>query len=192
MTTATRPIRPKNQKACCIVFCSARPTPATWCWIRSSEPAPRALWQKCWAGISSASSAKRHIARSPKSACRAFASSTARRLQVSTSKRAEPRVPFGQLVERGMLRPGEMLRSMNGRHAAKVRADGTLISDDVRGSIHQVGAALGRRAQLQWLDLLVLQTRRTAGADRPAPPTDTVRTGLTDVTAGACGLTPRH
>ncbi len=63
-------------------------------------------------------------------------------LQVSTSKRAEPRVPFGQLVERGMLRPGEMLRSMNGRHAAKVRADGTLISDDVRGSIHQVGAAL--------------------------------------------------
>ncbi len=63
-------------------------------------------------------------------------------LQVSTSKRSEPRVPFGQLVERGMLRPGEMLRSMNGRHAAKVRADGTLISDDVRGSIHQVGAAL--------------------------------------------------
>ena len=30
-------------------------------------------------------------------------------LQVTTSKRAEPRVPFGQLVERGMLRPGEML-----------------------------------------------------------------------------------
>ena len=30
------------------------------------------------------------------------------------------------------------------------------------------------------------------GADRPAPPTNTVRTGLTDVTAGACGLTPRH
>ena len=32
-------------------------------------------------------------------------------LQVSTSKRAEPRVPFGQLVERGMLRPGEELYS---------------------------------------------------------------------------------
>jgi modification methylase len=30
-------------------------------------------------------------------------------LQVSASKRAEPRVPFGQLVERGMLRPGEEL-----------------------------------------------------------------------------------
>lgn len=63
-------------------------------------------------------------------------------LQVSTSKRAEPRVPFGQLIERGMLRPGEMLTSMNSRHSAKVRADGTLISNDVKGSIHQVGAAL--------------------------------------------------
>ncbi|MFK7744728.1 MAG: site-specific DNA-methyltransferase [Roseobacter sp.] len=63
-------------------------------------------------------------------------------LQVSVSKRAEPRVAFGVLVERGMLRPGEELFSMNNRHKAKVRADGTLIGDDVKGSIHQVGAAL--------------------------------------------------
>ena len=63
-------------------------------------------------------------------------------LQVSTSKRAEPRVPFGTLVERGMLRPGEDLWSSNGRHKVKVRADGTLIGHDVKGSIHQVGAAL--------------------------------------------------
>ena len=63
-------------------------------------------------------------------------------LSVTTSKRAEPRVPFGALVERGMLRPGEELWSVNGRHKAKVRADGTLIGHDVKGSIHQVGAAL--------------------------------------------------
>lgn len=62
-------------------------------------------------------------------------------LQTTTSKRAEPRVPFGQLVERGMLRPGEELFSANGRHKAKVRADGTLIAADKKGSIHQVGAA---------------------------------------------------
>ena len=61
-------------------------------------------------------------------------------LEVSASKRSEPRVPFGQLVERGMLRPGEELYSLNGRHKAKVRADGTLIGDDIKGSIHQVGA----------------------------------------------------
>jgi modification methylase len=63
-------------------------------------------------------------------------------LAVSTGKRAEPRVPFGQLVERGMLRPGEELLSLNGRYKAKVRADGTLIGSDIKGSIHQVGAKL--------------------------------------------------
>ncbi|MEL6520030.1 MAG: site-specific DNA-methyltransferase [Pseudomonadota bacterium] len=62
-------------------------------------------------------------------------------LVVSSSKRAEPRVPFGQLVERGLLRPGELLTSPRGQ-TAKVRADGTLVSSDVTGSIHQVGAAL--------------------------------------------------
>ena len=62
-------------------------------------------------------------------------------LEVSQSKRAEPRVPFGQLVERGMLRPGDKLVSPGGK-AAKVRADGTLVADDVKGSIQQVGAAL--------------------------------------------------
>ncbi|MCB0639085.1 MAG: site-specific DNA-methyltransferase, partial [Lewinella sp.] len=62
-------------------------------------------------------------------------------LEVSTSKRAEPRVPFGQVVERGMLRPGEELYSLRGG-IAKVRADGTLIGNDIKGSIHQVGAHL--------------------------------------------------
>ncbi|WP_424941319.1 site-specific DNA-methyltransferase [Aliiroseovarius sp. S253] len=62
-------------------------------------------------------------------------------LTTTPSKRAEPRVPFGQLVERGMLRPGEVLTSPRGK-TAKVRADGTLISGEARGSIHQVGAAL--------------------------------------------------
>ena len=63
-------------------------------------------------------------------------------LEVTQSKRAEPRVPFGQLVERGLLQPGETLESLNGRHKAKVRADGTLISTETKGSIHQVSAAL--------------------------------------------------
>ncbi|MEL6610218.1 MAG: site-specific DNA-methyltransferase [Pseudomonadota bacterium] len=62
-------------------------------------------------------------------------------LQTTRSKRAEPRVPFGQLVERGMLRPGEVLTGPRGQ-TAKVRADGTLVSGDASGSIHQVGAAL--------------------------------------------------
>ncbi len=63
-------------------------------------------------------------------------------LATTRPKRAEPRVAFGQLVERGLLAPGEVLMSANGRHTAKIRADGTLVAPDVRGSIHQVGAAL--------------------------------------------------
>jgi modification methylase len=61
---------------------------------------------------------------------------------ITPPKRSEPRVAFGQLVERGLLAPGEVLTSLNGARQAKVRADGTLIAADVRGSIHQVGAAL--------------------------------------------------
>lgn len=66
---------------------------------------------------------------------------TSESLEVSRSKRAEPRVPFGQLVERGLLEPGDALYSPRDK-VAKVRADGTLIASEVKGSIHQVGAAL--------------------------------------------------
>jgi len=58
------------------------------------------------------------------------------------SKRNAPRVPFGAVVERGLLHPGAVLTDARGRHEAKVRADGTLISSEHRGSIHQVGAAV--------------------------------------------------
>ena len=101
-------------------------------------------------------------------------------LEVSLSRRAEPRVPFGQLVERGMLRPGEALYSQNQRHSARVRADGTLIGNDVKGSIHQVGAQLeGAPSCNGWtywhfkrdgkyipIDLLRQQIRAEMDADR--------------------------
>ncbi len=56
------------------------------------------------------------------------------------SKRALPRVPFGQVVERGMLKPGDVLYDPRRRYSAKVRADGTLVTSDFKGSIHQTGA----------------------------------------------------
>ncbi|MBI3707125.1 MAG: site-specific DNA-methyltransferase [Proteobacteria bacterium] len=63
-------------------------------------------------------------------------------LVAPAEKREEPRIPFGWLVERGLLQPGEVLSDPSGRWTARVRADGTLISADHRGSIHQVGAAV--------------------------------------------------
>lgn len=63
-------------------------------------------------------------------------------LLLTPSRRSEPRVPFGTVVERGLLAPGALLTDVSGRFTAKVRADGTIISAEVRGSIHQVGAAV--------------------------------------------------
>src|SRR5580700_3351906 len=56
------------------------------------------------------------------------------------AKREEPRIPFGTLVERGLLKPGDILVDAARRFSAKVRADGTVISAEARGSIHRVGA----------------------------------------------------
>ncbi len=58
------------------------------------------------------------------------------------SKREEKRIPFGWLVEHGLLEPGTVLHDPNRRWLAKVRADGTLVSSQCKGSIHQVGAQL--------------------------------------------------
>mgnify|MGYP001265620270 CR=1 FL=1 len=58
------------------------------------------------------------------------------------SKKSEPRIPFGWLVERGLLEPGTVLFDQRKRHSAKVRADGSIISAEHRGSIHRVGAAV--------------------------------------------------
>ena len=44
------------------------------------------------------------------------------------------------MVERGLLPPGTVLQGTRAHQRAKVRADGTLVAADVKGSIHQVGA----------------------------------------------------
>jgi modification methylase len=67
------------------------------------------------------------------------------------SRRAEPRVPFGMVVELGMLRPGDALFDAKAKIKADVMADGSLSWAGMRGSIHAVGAkALGRSACNGW------------------------------------------
>ncbi|MEQ9520227.1 MAG: site-specific DNA-methyltransferase [Parvibaculum sp.] len=61
-------------------------------------------------------------------------------IEVTQSKKSEPRVPFGTIVERGLLQPGTVLYDPASRHAARVRADGTLSCKDATGSIHKIGA----------------------------------------------------
>jgi modification methylase len=61
-------------------------------------------------------------------------------LKVTTGKRAEPRVPFGSLIERGLVKAGDMLFDPSNRIAARVRADGSIACRDASGSIHKIGA----------------------------------------------------
>ena len=61
-------------------------------------------------------------------------------LDVTPEKSSAPRIPFGTLIERGMLQPGEILVDARRRWSAKVRPDGSVISADAKGSIHQVAA----------------------------------------------------
>ncbi len=72
-------------------------------------------------------------------------------LQVTKGKRAEPRVPFGMLIERGLIRPGEKLYDPTRTVAVKVRADGSLVGREGTGSIHKVGALVrGQQACNGW------------------------------------------
>ncbi|WP_321450021.1 site-specific DNA-methyltransferase [uncultured Cohaesibacter sp.] len=61
-------------------------------------------------------------------------------LKTTQSKRAAPRIPFGRLLEEGLLKPGVELTDKRGKFSAMVRADGSLISGSHTGSIHKVGA----------------------------------------------------
>ncbi len=61
-------------------------------------------------------------------------------IEIMKSKRDEPRIPFGMVIERGLLEPGAVLFDSRRRHHARVRADGSLVCRDAAGSIHKIGA----------------------------------------------------
>jgi DNA modification methylase len=63
-------------------------------------------------------------------------------LYATRSKRDAPRIPFGNLLEAGLLRPGDTLYLDKSKGTAQVLADGTLRTGDFVGSIHAVGAQL--------------------------------------------------
>ena len=66
-------------------------------------------------------------------------------LQLTESPKAQPRVAFGTLVERGLVKPGTQLFGPARKVRAKVRADGSVKlgaeKNAPSGSIHKMGAA---------------------------------------------------
>jgi len=98
-------------------------------------------------------------------------------LETVRSKRAEPRVPFGTIVEMRLVEPGTTLLDARARIRAEVKADGSLTWGGNQGSIHRVGAiAQGKSACNGWtywhfeadgklkpIDLLREQAKRQLG-----------------------------
>ena len=105
------------------------------------------------------------------------------------TKRTEPRVPFGTIIELGILEPGTRLVDERKRFRAEVRADGTLAlagktGADGRGSIHRLGAEVqGKSACNGWtfwhfeaegklkpIDVLRSEARRQLGLGQESGP----------------------
>jgi modification methylase len=103
-------------------------------------------------------------------------------LETQPSKRSEPRVPFGTIIELGILKPGSALFDARRNIRAEVKADGTLRYRTSQGSIHRLGAEVQgkqacngwtfwhyeRNGKLQPIDVLRDQAKRELGLV-PAP-----------------------
>jgi modification methylase len=90
-------------------------------------------------------------------------------LKVMGSKRDEPRVPFGAVVEAGLLHPGDRVYCPKGDKEARVRADGSLSLGDLTGSIHKLGALVQQAPACNGWTYWHIKT------DRGLAPIDTLR-----------------
>ena len=76
-------------------------------------------------------------------------------LLTTVSKKNQKRVPFGSLVENGLIKPGSVLRGPKNlkskKFMATVRADGSLSVNGDSGSIHQMSAKIqGKESSNGW------------------------------------------
>ena len=77
-------------------------------------------------------------------------------LDTIENNKSKPRIPFGSLVELGILKPGTVLFDPKKKFNAKIMVDGSIKYKESEGSIHKVAAKIMGAESLQWLDLLAL------------------------------------
>ncbi len=63
-------------------------------------------------------------------------------LDVLPNNKSKPRVPFGSLIEMGLIKPGTTLFDIKKRYNAKIMIDGSLKCQKAEGSIHKVAAKI--------------------------------------------------
>ena len=57
-------------------------------------------------------------------------------------KKQQKRIPFGRVIEFNLIKPGDIIHDINKKWFAKVKVDGSIITDNFKGSIHSVAADL--------------------------------------------------
>ena len=63
-------------------------------------------------------------------------------LDTIENNRSKPRIPFGSLVELGILKPGTILFDSKNKFNAKIMVDGSIKHKESEGSIHKVAAKI--------------------------------------------------
>ena len=67
-------------------------------------------------------------------------------LDTIENNKSKPRIPFGSLVELGIIKPGTSLFDPKKNINVKIMADGSIKYKDTEGSIHKIAAKImGRR-----------------------------------------------
>jgi site-specific DNA-methyltransferase (adenine-specific)/modification methylase len=65
-------------------------------------------------------------------------------LDTIKNNKSKPRIPFGSLIELGILEPGMTLFDSKKKYNAKIMADGSIKCKNSEGSIHKVAAGIMR------------------------------------------------
>ena len=63
-------------------------------------------------------------------------------LDTLKNNRSKPRIPFGSLVELGIIKPGTSIFDQKKKVNAKIMADGSIKHSQAEGSIHKVAATI--------------------------------------------------
>ena len=63
-------------------------------------------------------------------------------LDTIENNKSKPRIPFGSLVELGILKPGTVLSDPKNKFNAKIMVDGSIKHKESEGSIHKIAAKI--------------------------------------------------
>ena len=83
-------------------------------------------------------------------------------IKMKKSRKDLPKVPFGELVEQGIIPPGAILTDKKEKYKATVTVDGSLKIKNISGSIHQVGATIQGLSNCNGWDFWHIKNKSTS------------------------------